>query len=137
MRLTRILLPPIWRLRPLHGATVLALALCWALPTALAQDGSAPASRRGRKWSCSSDPLPYRPRSLHNPPMTAPALKLRSLTCARCGAGFDCGSAAGSCWCFEEEYRLPMPPADSASDCLCAACLRSHGLSLGHAKEGS
>jgi hypothetical protein len=69
--------------------------------------------------------------------MTAPALKLRGLTCARCGAAFECGSAADACWCFEEAYRLPLPPADSAADCLCPACLRGHALSLGQAKAGS
>jgi uncharacterized protein len=68
--------------------------------------------------------------------MTTPALKLRELTCARCGAAFECGSAAGACWCFEEDYRLPLPPADSATDCLCPTCLRSHARALTQAKAG-
>ena len=49
---------------------------------------------------------------------------LRRLTCARCGAAFACGSAAGTCWCAEEDFRLPMPPEGSTEDCLCPACLR-------------
>jgi hypothetical protein len=48
----------------------------------------------------------------------------RPLTCARCGAAFECGSAVGACWCAAEDFRLPMPPADSTEDCLCPACLR-------------
>jgi hypothetical protein len=48
----------------------------------------------------------------------------RALTCAGCGAAFSCGAATGSCWCAAEDYRLPMPPAGSAADCLCPACLR-------------
>jgi hypothetical protein len=69
--------------------------------------------------------------------MTAsPALKLRGLTCAQCGAEFECGSAAGHCWCFEEDYRLPMPPAGSETDCLCPTCLRNHARALAKAKAG-
>ena len=49
---------------------------------------------------------------------------MRSLTCARCGAAFECGSTADTCWCAAEDFRLPMPPADSTEDCLCADCLR-------------
>jgi hypothetical protein len=48
-----------------------------------------------------------------------------ALTCARCGAAFACGAATGACWCFEQEFRLPMPPAGSAEKCLCASCLRA------------
>jgi len=48
--------------------------------------------------------------------------KPRPLTCARCGAAFECGSTLGHCWCAEEDFRLPMP-ADAAQDCLCPACL--------------
>jgi hypothetical protein len=50
--------------------------------------------------------------------------QMRSLTCARCGAAFDCGSTAGACWCAAEDFRLPMPPAGSTDDCLCPDCLR-------------
>ena len=49
---------------------------------------------------------------------------MRRLACARCGAAFECGVATGACWCFAEEFRLPMPAAGSAADCLCPACLR-------------
>jgi hypothetical protein len=49
---------------------------------------------------------------------------MRSLTCARCGAAFECGSTAGACWCAAEDFRLPMPPAGSTDDCLCPDCLR-------------
>ena len=47
----------------------------------------------------------------------------RRLTCARCGAAFDC-SLGGGCWCADEPYRLPMPET-AAEDCLCPACLRA------------
>jgi len=57
--------------------------------------------------------------------LTAPRAEPRRLACARCGAAFECGSAQGSCWCFEENVRLPMPAADSTEDCLCPACLRA------------
>lgn len=48
---------------------------------------------------------------------------LQQLACARCGASFECGAAAGACWCMEETYRLPLPET-AAADCLCPACLR-------------
>jgi len=48
----------------------------------------------------------------------------RPLTCARCGAAFECGSRQASCWCADESFRLPMPAAGSSEDCLCPACLR-------------
>jgi hypothetical protein len=48
----------------------------------------------------------------------------RDLTCARCGAAFECGSTVGKCWCAEEDFRLPMPAINSGEDCLCPACLR-------------
>jgi hypothetical protein len=66
--------------------------------------------------------------------MTA-TLKPRPLTCQRCGTAFACGSAAGTCWCFDEDFKLPMPPADSAADCLCPDCLRAYALSLNRQKE--
>jgi hypothetical protein len=50
--------------------------------------------------------------------------KPRQLACARCGTAFECGSTVGKCWCAAEDFRLPMPAADSGEDCLCAACLR-------------
>jgi hypothetical protein len=57
----------------------------------------------------------------------APALSespaTRRLTCARCGAPFDC-KLGGECWCAAEPYRLPMPDTD-AEDCLCPSCLRA------------
>jgi hypothetical protein len=48
----------------------------------------------------------------------------RRLACARCGAAFECGSTLGACWCAEQDFRLPMPAADSGEDCLCPGCLR-------------
>jgi cysteine-rich CWC protein len=53
----------------------------------------------------------------------------RPLTCARCGAAFACGADTGACWCGEEDFRLPMPAADSGEDCLCPACLRKAAAS--------
>ncbi len=50
--------------------------------------------------------------------------QMRSLTCARCGAAFECGSTADTFSCAAEDFRLPMPPAASTEDCLCADCLR-------------
>jgi hypothetical protein len=50
--------------------------------------------------------------------------RMRRLACARCGAAFECGAAAGACWCAEEQFRLPMPQ-DGSEDCLCPACLRA------------
>jgi uncharacterized protein len=52
----------------------------------------------------------------------------RTLTCERCGAGFGCTNTgeAGSCWCSEANYRLPVPlPATVGpyGDCLCPACM--------------
>jgi hypothetical protein len=53
-------------------------------------------------------------------------LPLRRLSCARCGATFDCGTggAKGNCWCADEAARVPMPAAAN-EDCLCPACLRA------------
>jgi hypothetical protein len=47
----------------------------------------------------------------------------RRLTCARCGAAFEC-RLGGGCWCAAEPYRVPMPESAN-EDCLCAACLRA------------
>jgi hypothetical protein len=51
-------------------------------------------------------------------------LPVRRLTCARCGAAFDCGTGGkdGGCWCMDETVRLPMPES-GGGDCLCPACL--------------
>jgi hypothetical protein len=62
--------------------------------------------------------------------MTAAAPKPRPLTCQRCGAAFECGSTVGKCWCADEDFKLPMPPAGSAEDCLCPDCLRAHARAL-------
>jgi len=56
---------------------------------------------------------------------TAPA---RSLTCARCGATFDCGLSA-ECWCSAEAFRVPMG-GDLSEDCLCPDCLRRKASGL-------
>jgi hypothetical protein len=56
--------------------------------------------------------------------MDSGIVKPRQLACARCGAAFECGSTVGKCWCAEEDFRLPMPAADSGEDCLCPPCLR-------------
>jgi hypothetical protein len=68
-----------------------------------------------------------RPRA-HDAPMSPSPPRLsamRRLTCARCGAAFTCGANTGACWCAAEDFRLPMPAADSTEDCLCPACLRA------------
>jgi hypothetical protein len=46
---------------------------------------------------------------------------LRRLACAGCGTEFGC-NLAGTCWCMDEAYRLPMP--SDGGDCLCPDCLR-------------
>jgi len=48
----------------------------------------------------------------------------RTLTCESCGSDFSC-DPGGSCWCFEEAVRLPLPKAGRSTfkDCLCAKCL--------------
>ncbi|BAM92128.1 conserved hypothetical protein [Bradyrhizobium oligotrophicum S58] len=48
----------------------------------------------------------------------------RQLTCESCGSEFTC-DPGGSCWCFEEAVRLPLPEAAQSQfkDCLCAKCL--------------
>jgi len=52
----------------------------------------------------------------------------RRLTCARCGAAFDCGLSA-ECWCSAETYRVPMG-GDLSEDCLCPDCLRRAAANL-------
>jgi hypothetical protein len=58
----------------------------------------------------------------------------RSLSCARCGAVFECGLNA-NCWCAAELYRLPMTKA-WIEDCICPACLRKAAEALAE-KAGS
>jgi hypothetical protein len=53
------------------------------------------------------------------PSQTSP----RNLTCARCGAAFDC-ELGGECWCAAESFKLPVTKAGGAEDCLCPSCLR-------------
>jgi hypothetical protein len=55
---------------------------------------------------------------------------IRRLACARCGAAFECGANADTCWCVEEDFRLPMPAAGSGEDCRCPACLRKAAADL-------
>ena len=65
--------------------------------------------------------------TLNNAAMIPAApLPLRTLTCERCGASFQCGTGGseGRCWCMEETARLPMPETN-AGDCVCPACLRA------------
>jgi hypothetical protein len=49
------------------------------------------------------------------------SITFRQIVCSRCGMAFDC-DPAGSCWCKDEAFRLPMPVA--GEDCLCPDCLR-------------
>ncbi|WP_284422661.1 MULTISPECIES: cysteine-rich CWC family protein [unclassified Bradyrhizobium] len=48
----------------------------------------------------------------------------RQLTCEACGREFSC-DPDGSCWCFDETLRLPLPKAGESrfKDCLCVNCL--------------
>jgi hypothetical protein len=45
----------------------------------------------------------------------------RRVVCSRCGTDFSC-TQSETCWCAEEDVRLPMPP--DSQDCLCRECLR-------------
>jgi hypothetical protein len=45
----------------------------------------------------------------------------RRVVCSRCGTGFSC-TQSETCWCAEEDLRLPMP--SDSEDCLCRECLR-------------
>jgi hypothetical protein len=64
----------------------------------------------------------------------SPADATRTLACERCGASFGCTTgAAGSCWCSEEAFRLPVPLPDGVGpygDCLCPDCLRAVAADL-------
>nr|WP_137045922.1 hypothetical protein [Pseudolabrys sp. FHR47] len=53
----------------------------------------------------------------------------RTLSCASCGAVFSC-SGDVECWCAAESFRLPMPAADGAADCLCPQCLRTRAAAV-------
>jgi hypothetical protein len=57
----------------------------------------------------------------------------RQVTCARCGASFECG-LSGDCWCAAEPYRLPVTKA-WIEDCLCPACLRQATASLADSRH--
>ncbi|MGJ4930768.1 cysteine-rich CWC family protein [Bradyrhizobium sp. HKCCYLS2038] len=48
----------------------------------------------------------------------------RQLVCESCGTSFSC-DPGGSCWCFAEQARLPLPKAGQSGfkDCLCVNCL--------------
>jgi hypothetical protein len=48
----------------------------------------------------------------------------RVSSCARCGAAFRCGAAAGGCWCAALP-ALPRLPHALPASCLCEACLRA------------
>jgi hypothetical protein len=52
----------------------------------------------------------------------------RTLTCEKCGTEFGCTLDAKSCWCADENYRMPMPA--EGSDCLCPDCLRTAATNL-------
>jgi hypothetical protein len=54
---------------------------------------------------------------------TVPGTAARARECPRCGARFECGANAGSCWCasLPPLARLPAAPP---GDCLCETCLR-------------
>jgi len=63
------------------------------------------------------------------------SLAPRRLTCARCGAAFDCG-LGGDCWCAAEDFRLPMPASESGADCLCPNCLRAAAARPSRPQDG-
>lgn len=44
-------------------------------------------------------------------------------SCEKCGEGFNCGAAAGQCWC-QAVPQVPNIP-DIYIDCLCQKCLAS------------
>jgi hypothetical protein len=45
----------------------------------------------------------------------------RRVACSGCGTEFSC-TRSETCWCAEEDVRLPMPR--DGQDCLCRECLR-------------
>ncbi|HZD90804.1 MAG TPA: cysteine-rich CWC family protein [Pseudolabrys sp.] len=59
----------------------------------------------------------------------------RPLTCARCGAAFDC-RPEGGCWCADEVFRMPLDAAAVAEGCLCPACLRKAAAEAGKRRVG-
>jgi hypothetical protein len=66
-------------------------------------------------------------------PNENPTAASRRLTCARCGAAFECG-LSGECWCAAEPYRLPLDIFGAQADCLCPACLRKAAKDLAAAQ---
>jgi hypothetical protein len=54
----------------------------------------------------------------------------RRLACSGCGTEFICDRSE-TCWCAEEDFRLPMP-ADGG-ECLCPDCLRKAARAAGAA----
>lgn len=54
----------------------------------------------------------------------------RKLSCARCGAAFEC-AVSGECWCASEPYRLRMTDIKAQQDCLCPSCLREAAAAQG------
>lgn len=48
---------------------------------------------------------------------------MERLTCAGCGAMFECGRGPGEarCWCADLPQVMPVP--DLGAPCLCPACL--------------
>lgn len=51
--------------------------------------------------------------------------KAENKSCERCGNGFECGAAIGSCWCFQQEIQIEAMNSmrNKYSDCLCSGCL--------------
>ena len=64
----------------------------------------------------------------------SPADATRTLVCEACGASFGCTTGvAGSCWCAEEAFRLPVPLPPGVGpygECLCPDCLRNVAAEL-------
>ncbi len=61
--------------------------------------------------------------------MSAPPLPLDS-TCPRCGGGFACGAASGTCDCFDLRLSDALRAELAArwpGRCLCLRCLRELG----------
>jgi hypothetical protein len=67
--------------------------------------------------------------------MTPGTSSSRHLSCARCGASFECGLSA-DCWCAAETYRLPMTKT-WIEDCLCPACLRKAAEALAESRRAA
>jgi len=67
--------------------------------------------------------------------MTPGTTSPRRLSCARCGASFDCGLSA-DCWCASEPYKLPMTKA-WIEDCLCPSCMRKAAEALAESRRAT